>query len=49
MQDKGVSRVQLYCGTAKGAKGHAADIAFKQAKVDRSAMAGCRFIIIKTF
>ena len=32
MRGKGVSQDQLYCGTAKGAEGHAADIAFKQAK-----------------
>ena len=49
MQGKGLSRDQLYCGTAKGAEGHAADIAFKQTKDDRGAMARCRFIIIKSF
>ena len=45
MQGKGVSRDQLCSGTAKGAEGHAADIAFKQAKDNRSAMAECGFII----
>lgn len=32
MRGKGVGQDQLYSGTAKGAKGHAADIAFRQAK-----------------
>ena len=32
MRGKGVNQDQLYCGTAKGAEGHAADIAFGEAK-----------------
>ena len=32
MRGKGVGESQLYCGTAKGAEGHAANIAFSQAK-----------------
>ena len=32
MKGKGVNPDQLYCGTAKGAEGHATDIALGQAK-----------------
>ena len=47
MRGKGIDQDQLYQGTAKGAEGHAADIAFGQGKENRSAMARWRLIFIK--